>query len=254
MKIIPKKDAVETGGSKMRDLDLLQNEYNNNGLFKGLEDLYESIPDGKCSGCTACCSESVNTSFVEFVNIYKYLGERTEIFSEVIEKIFDFYFTEYVERKKCPFLKDSKCLIYPVRPLPCRTFGHLNRADYEKNYSDVLKINRETQGALENEFGFRVPDAVVEFKIPYCEDFIVEEKMDEEVLNNLRVQLLSMDVFAARQGDIDEDLLNLSLVYWFIYLYLEPEEASELRVDFTKELLEKGTSQGLDNLIQELLV
>lgn len=236
----------------MQDLDFLIEKYQNNGLFKALGELYDSVPQGQCAGCTACCSESVNTSFVEFVNIYRFLSENEEVFGKVIKRIFDFYFTEYVERKKCPFLEDGKCLIYSVRPLPCRTFGHLNQEDYEKNYEEVLQINKDTQNALEEAYSFRVPDAVVEFKIPYCESFIVEEKMSEEALNDLRVKLLSMDVFAAKEGDIDEDLLNLSLVYWFIYLYLEAEEASELRVEFSKDFLEKGFSEGYQDLLREL--
>ena len=96
-----------------------------NGILEKLNKIYDTVPSGKCEGCAKCCMESVGINLTEFLNIYKYLKERPEIYNKYIDKVLDYYFMEYKEKKPCPFLDENKrCAIYEVRPLNCRIFGH----------------------------------------------------------------------------------------------------------------------------------
>ena len=56
----------------------------------------------------------------------------------------DYYFLEYIEKKPCPFKDEyNRCIIYEVRPLNCRLFGHWKKDDYNNNLNNVTKRNIE---------------------------------------------------------------------------------------------------------------
>ena len=77
--------------------------------------------------------ESVGTNLIEFINIYNYLENKPELKKMCLDKIIDYYFLEYIDKKPCPFKdKDNRCMIYEVRPLNCRLFGHWKKEDYNK--------------------------------------------------------------------------------------------------------------------------
>ena len=107
------------------------NYANENRLFDKLNNIYKSLPSGDCSGCGNCCMESVGTNLIEFINIYNYLENKPELKKVCLDKIIDYYFLEYIDKKPCPFKdKDNRCMIYEVRPLNCRLFGHWKKEDY----------------------------------------------------------------------------------------------------------------------------
>ena len=117
------------------------NYANENRLFDKLNNIYKSLPSGDCSGCGNCCMESVGTNLIEFINIYNYLENKPELKKMCLDKIIDYYFLEYIDKKPCPFKdKDNRCMIYEVRPLNCRLFGHWKKEDYNKNLMDRIKM------------------------------------------------------------------------------------------------------------------
>lgn len=73
--------------------------------------------EGKCSGCGNCCTDFLPMSHKEVKKIKGYLKEHPEIKEQVYE-------TEEGLHLTCAFRdnENKKCLIYPVRPLICRTF------------------------------------------------------------------------------------------------------------------------------------
>ena len=44
-----------------------------NQLFNKLNNIYDNLPKGECTGCGSCCMESVGINLIEFLNIYNYL-------------------------------------------------------------------------------------------------------------------------------------------------------------------------------------
>lgn len=214
--------------------------------FKGqLDDLYAEIPEGSCTGCTACCSESVNTFFSEYLNLRNQLILQGEL--EIFEKKAVYYYlAELIQPMKCPLLRnDGRCAVYGARPLPCRIFGHLGQVDYEANYEAILEGNREMAETLERTLGIRVPDSVIEKKIPYCEKFKCSTPMDQDQRDALVDDLFYLDGMMLSRGLLDFDEINLSLVQWFAYDALGKEEAMALRVQVAKEITQEEKSETL---------
>lgn len=223
------------------------------GLDIELEDMLNSLPEGECTGCTKCCSESVNTSYTEFIRIYEYLEDREELFNELIPKIFDFYFLEPVKRQKCPFLNESgRCLIYPVRPLPCRIFGFLSEEDYYKNLDDINASNKNIYKAFKENYELEIPREVMDFKINYCKDFKSQVKLSLEERDNYIEKLIALDSVFFKNNLLDENFINQSLVSWFMYLYYDMEALSDSRIAICKDFLENKSSKILQEVLRNL--
>ena len=88
-----------------------------------------AMPVAPCKkGCSHCCYQAIIISSWEAAQIAKVTGKKIASFDgydpektsrdELVEKYRD---------KACPFLVDSECSIYAVRPFICRT--HISMAD-----------------------------------------------------------------------------------------------------------------------------
>ncbi|MFT5368941.1 MAG: Fe-S-cluster containining protein [Candidatus Latescibacterota bacterium] len=123
-----------------------------NAVRARLNELYEQVPGVSCSSCDkpGSCCELTQVEWdsewatmyplyaVEYFNIVDYV--RTHFDSERQRELL----TSADERPmRCPFLTDSGgCSIHPARPLTCRTYGVLNKAEQvdeaAKNHQDDL--------------------------------------------------------------------------------------------------------------------
>lgn len=96
-------------------------------------------------GCHACCYLRVQVTPLEIPAIVAFLSTQTVIslerWSEIIaESAMAFRGQSDCDRilgnRPCPFLNpDGRCAIYPVRPVSCRTYFALSRADCEYSRS-----------------------------------------------------------------------------------------------------------------------
>ena len=128
-----------------------------NQLFEKLNNIYDTLPKGKCTGCGNCCMESVGINLIEFLNIYNYLQDKDELRKKSIGRIMDYYFMEFMEKKSCPFKDENNmCLIYEVRPLNCRLFGHWKKEDYNKNLKDITEKNQQYQNIMKGQDGIEI--------------------------------------------------------------------------------------------------
>lgn len=214
--------------------------------FRGqLDSLYSEIPEGSCTGCTACCSESVNTFFSEYLNLRQQLISQGEL--EIFQnRALYYYLTELIQPMKCPLLReDGRCGVYRARPLPCRIFGHLSQMAYEANYEAILEGNLEMAAVLETSLGIKVPEGVISKKIPYCDKFKCDTPMDQEQREALIDELFYLDSMMLSKGLLDFDEVNLSLVQWFAYDALGKEEAMALRIQVAQEMTRDGKSETL---------
>lgn len=78
-----------------------------------IEDIYALLPNFQCiQGCTECCRNFgvPSRTRVEDERIRQYLQARGLGLQQAKETT-------------CPYVSDSGCSIYPVRPLTCRLYG-----------------------------------------------------------------------------------------------------------------------------------
>lgn len=202
----------------------------NNHLISSLNSLYDTIPSGQCSGCAKCCMESVHAFYIEFLNVYHYLVKEN-LLNDVMVKIESHYFNELVEVKACPFLKEDKsCLIYPVRPLVCRLFGHSSKEVHESNYQNILEQNKEADTYFFESHGVHLKKEVIDHKIDYCEQFYCEKPVSELGKNDLVDQMFMLDTQFLMTDILTEDMLNMSITNWFIYTQYSEKQASGKRI------------------------
>lgn len=235
----------------MKDPVLMQQILTIDRLNK-LESIYNQVPKGTCNACARCCSESVNISYLEFMNIVKNgLPSLDEVTTENLKaRLLSYYLLEWVKPQQCPFLDGQKnCLIYAVRPLPCRIFGTSNRVSYKKNYQEIAAQNRQVAKAIKIETGYLPSSRVVNKEIPFCESFVPEQELRAEEIDALYGALIHLDGQLYFEGLMDDSKINGDLVGWMIDWMLA--NLSEERSGHKRQLI---TKQWLYTLKKECLI
>ena len=208
-----------------------------NQLFEKLNNIYDTLPKGKCTGCGNCCMESVGINLREFLNIYNYLQDKDELRKKSIGRIMDYYFMEFMEKKSCPFKDENNmCLIYEVRPLNCRLFGHWKKEDYNKNLKDITEKNQQYKNIMKGKYGFDISDEVVNYKIKYCEDFIPDnEYLSKSERLGFADDLMVLDSRLFSKGVIDIEFRDRGIVEYFIDSLLHQNISYNIKVRISKE-------------------
>ena len=220
-------------------------------LFDNLNQMYSNLPEGQCGGCTACCRESVPTFFIEYINIVNYLKKDQRLFDGLWPKLMDFYFTELTEKKGCPFLDENdRCSIYTVRPLPCRLFGFSSYEEYESNLKAVEKGNREVKKYYKNAFNIVLPDEVVEYKVPFCTDFVPERTIGSEERLDYSDILFGLDTRFLMSGILDPEMINMTLIHWFAFMVYDEDQAGDMRIQISQEILDGRGSKTLRKVLK----
>ncbi|MBE0449548.1 MAG: YkgJ family cysteine cluster protein [Clostridia bacterium] len=215
------------------------------GQMDQLETLYGKVPSGTCAGCTRCCSESVNMSYVEFLNVHNhFVGDGSLMkHPDFVNRLIRYYLLELVQPMKCPFLNENNlCDVYAFRPLPCRIFGNTTKAAYESNYKGIRIQNMEVARQLLHESDLKMPKSVLHKEIGFCEDYVVNERLDSASVQKMYDQLVNMDGGLVFKGLLKPTQFNQNLVGWFIEALLDEIDPkvlsrvmlSELRLEALK--------------------
>ena len=210
----------------------------NNGVFDKLNKIYSTLPSGKCEGCAKCCMESVGTSLVEFLNIYRYFREKPEIYKRYMEKVLEYYFMEYRDKRSCPFLdEDNRCSIYEVRPLNCRIFGHWEKDEYNMNLDSIKEKNRDYRDLMKSRYGFEISEDVVEYRINYCEKFKPDTgrylSREERLDFSDQIMILDSKIFAT--DTIDIDYRDRGIVEYFIDSMFNTETSYNIKIRMSQD-------------------
>ncbi|HMB20715.1 MAG TPA: YkgJ family cysteine cluster protein [Spirochaetota bacterium] len=115
----------------------------------------------RCSkGCDACCHRMVICTRVEALAVMEYLQGINKWDDQLREAVHLHASTlqDYLEPGEnkpdtwieswvaCPFLKEGECLVYPMRPVSCRSYHSLDEPDLCKvpirNVAQVKEINQ----------------------------------------------------------------------------------------------------------------
>ena len=208
-----------------------------NQLFNKLNNIYDNLPKGECTGCGSCCMESVGINLIEFLNIYRYLAEKQELRECSIERIVDYYFMELMKKNSCPFRdENNRCLIYEVRPLNCRLFGHWKKEDYNANLSRVIEQNMNYKQDMKNLYGVDISDEVLNFSIKYCETFKPEKNyLSKKERLNFEDEIMNLDARILGSELIDIPYKDRGIVEYFIESMLYSDFAYKVKIRITKE-------------------
>lgn len=222
---------------KRNDILNCINYVDENKLLDKLNNVYKSLPNGNCSGCGNCCMESVGINLIEFINIYNYLKDKEELRNICLSKVLDYYFLEYIKKSPCPFKdEDNRCMIYNVRPLNCRLFGHWKKDDYNKNLVNVNTKNKEYKNLIKSQYGFDISDEVVNYKINYCESFIPQNGyLDKSTRLSFSDELMTLDANIFSKGIIDIEFKDRGIVEYFIESLLNIDTAYNIKIKLSKE-------------------
>lgn len=222
-------------------------------LLNRLQEIYDGIPEGQCTGCARCCSESVNAFYIEFINVWNHCMQQPNLLDKIMRKVYRYYFLELVQAQSCPFLdENNQCMVYAVRPLVCREFGHWSIKDFNANIKVVQQANKEVARYYHEEFGIELPQAAIERTIPYCDGFKVERKLSKAQRLEQADDIFTLDIPFLQTELLDEELMGTGLVGWFVYTQMSSEDAGEMRIKITREWLETGHSKSLEKLIESL--
>ena len=222
---------------KRNDILNCINYVDENKLLDKLNNVYKSLPNGNCSGCGNCCMESVGINLIEFINIYNYLKDKEELRNICLSKVLDYYFLEYTKKSPCPFKdEDTRGMIYNVRPLNCRLFGHWKKDDYNKNLVNVNTKNKEYKNLIKSQYGFDISDEVVNYKINYCESFIPQNGyLDKSTRLSFSDELMTLDANIFSKGIIDIEFKDRGIVEYFIESLLNIDTAYNIKIKLSKE-------------------
>ncbi len=209
----------------------------NNGLISELNKVYETVPSGDCTGCGKCCMESVGINLVEFINIYNHLKNNKDLRKRCLDKVIDYYFLEYIKKSPCPFKdENNRCLIYEVRPLNCRIYGHWIKSDYNLNLNNINKRNKDYANLIKSKYGFDINDDVVNYKINYCEDFKPSERyLEKHERLNFSDSLMILDSKIYSSGVIDIEFKDRGIVEYFIESLLYEDVAYNIKIKVSKD-------------------
>ncbi|MCC3869127.1 YkgJ family cysteine cluster protein [Terrisporobacter mayombei] len=207
-----------------------------NQLFEKLNNIYDTLPKGECTGCGNCCMESVGINLIEFLNIFNYLQDKDELRKKSLDSIIDYYFMEFMEKKSCPFKdENNRCEIYEVRPLNCRLFGHWKKEDYNKNLKDVTDKNKQYKNIMKIKYGFDISDEVVNYKIKYCEEFIPENRyLSKSERLNFADNIMVLDSRLFSKRVIDIEFRDRGIVEYFIDSLLDQNMSYNIKVRISK--------------------
>lgn len=217
------------------------------GIFAQLNTLYATLAEGECGGCASCCMESVETHWVEFLQIYAYLQERLDLLQQLKPAILRFYLLEGAEKRHCPFqMEGRRCAIYPVRPLPCRLFGHWSEEEYESNYAVTFRSNLQVAEYYLTQHGLYLPESVVSHKVPYCHTFRKPDHLTREGFYDLLDGIMAIQSRFLFKGLVDEDQMMLGLVGWWMGVWFDLDDLEEEKVAMMREFLQEGTTLQLE--------
>lgn len=208
-----------------------------NNLINELNQIYNTVPSGNCTGCGSCCMESVGINLIEFINIYNYLLNKEELRKKCLDRVIDYYMLEYVKKNSCPFKDDdNRCLIYEVRPLNCRIYGHWTKNDYNSNLKNINNRNKEYANLIKNEYEIEVNEEVVNYKINYCEDFKPHERyLEKEERLSFADSLMTLDSKIYASGVIDIEFKDRGIVEYFIESLLHENVAYNVKIKVSKD-------------------
>ncbi len=222
---------------------------NKNLYNEKLEKIYNHVPSGSCSGCGNCCFESVGASYTEAFNIYLHLKDKNLLDEKLLGKMLEYYFDIYTQRHRCPFLNEKKlCIVYSVRPLNCRIYGHWTKKQYNENYKRLQKENRKTAEIFKENADILIDENYTDFKIPYCENFL-GDILSKDERNNLYDSLIKADSDFIMSSGLDIEFKDKGVIEHILSIIFREKKLEQIHMDYLKNNDKVLLNKKIDRLI-----
>ena len=223
-------------------------------LFSGLTDVYGQIPATECRRRVSCCALVPEMTFAEALFALDRMKRLpVPARNQVVLRLVTCFFTNAVEISACPFLEANGCLIYPDRFFGCRAYGLWSLDTYQERSEAGLAAKKSLQVAWRS-MGVVLPDAVVNFRQPYCRDVKVTEKtsVDDDFLKALEDQV---EILSQGMGEGHEVYLRTyggDFSFLIAALLLGTREAVSRKVAFVKAVVARGNQSILEETRRKL--
>lgn len=129
------------------------------------------LTDGKCNGCTDCCTVALTLTRKEFYKL------KDKITKEIINK-YEKEMKQGIYNLKCPFVTNNGCSIYDERPRICKEYLCDNDMETLARMAKDIKYMKEEKILLYKAFPKKIARIIEEYLL-YKE--VSEKKIKLEV-------------------------------------------------------------------------
>jgi Fe-S-cluster containining protein len=221
---------------------------------KKLEEAYTLLPPTQCQRKTQCCSLLPDMTLLEALTAIHHLARMPSIMrKKLTKKMISYFILNPVEITSCPFLNYRDCLVYQNRFFGCRAYGLWSHGYYEKIASNNREVKRHFQKQWQK-LGVSLPQAVIDFQVPYC----MCVKVDRETMINDEMLLHVADTMTALSEQFlewhqlfsqwyfsDLSFLLASLAFGF-------KDAVTIKFSIVREVVVTGNRSRLETISEQL--
>ena len=219
-----------------------------------LKETYAQLPSTRCRRRTHCCSLLPEMGLVEALTAVQLLidmvpGQRHQLSSRMIH----YFFLNPVEILMCPFLEDQECLIYQDRFLGCRAYGLWSKGYYQQQAEHSRQAKRLSQEQWQR-LGVSLPQAVVDFHLPYCPYVEVEGEVpvDDDHLLHASDTIEAISGQLAPWHDSFRQRYFSDLSFLLVSNVLSSQEATQLKFEIVRDFLRTGNNERVDEIVGKL--
>jgi hypothetical protein len=164
-----------------------------------------------------------------------------------------YFFLNPVEILMCPFLEDQECLIYEDRFLGCRAYGLWSKGYYQQQAEHSRQAKRLSQEQWQR-LGVSLPQAVVDFHLPYCPYVEVEGEVpvDDEHLLHASDTIEAISGQLAPWHDSFRQRYFSDLSFLLVSNVLSSQEAIQLKFEIVRDILSTGNHEKVEDIVDKL--
>ncbi|MEW6328006.1 MAG: YkgJ family cysteine cluster protein [Thermodesulfobacteriota bacterium] len=224
-------------------------------LLRALHETREQVPRTICDRRTCCCSLLPESSFLEFLQLLEAVGRMESNERQgVISKIATYYFINPIERRSCPFLSGTDCLVYEIRPFTCRAYGLWSKEFYDRQ-AEMSRQAKMQVVAGWKALGIDLSGNVLDFRQEYCLNVKTCDgvQYEDAFLNDIWAEILTLDAKAAPYDSLYRERYFSDLSFALISLVIGPQRALVEKVNVVKEAVISGTRTKLRRILDEIL-
>ena len=166
-------------------------------LFESLQRFYQRLPktDCQCQNPGVCCAFLPEMTWLEALQWIGYIQQiPADARAKMLKRFLEFYLTNPLRSRGCPFLQNGACSIYELRPFACRAYG-LWSSEYGSVRTQESRQDRKAFRQMWQNFGLELPPQTVESEIDYCSQVscATETSMTDSQIMDILQQVYGLD-------------------------------------------------------------